>query len=88
MSETPPAIIAAAQASEATTELLRFLSEGPANEGAAFGDAEPAEKLAEALKLTIEIQLTHMPEAPWVQECREGLNQLLGACTRFIEGWA
>ena len=48
------AIVAAAQASEATVELLRFTREGPFSERAAFGDDVVA-KLAEALKLAIDI---------------------------------
>lgn len=79
------AIIAAAQASEACTELLRYAREGGFSDRHAFGDAEPAEKLAEALKLAIEIELGDEPVGI---DDRVKLNELHGVLTDFIEGWA
>lgn len=85
-SRTNTALIAAAQASEAVAELLRFCREGNATDGHPFGDAGPVEKLAEALALTGELalrSLTHPREA----EYREAIGQLVHAARNFIVDW-
>lgn len=81
------ALIAAAQASDATAELLRFVREGDAIEGHAFGDAEPVEKLAEAALLAAEIEYDGLGDPCWAEE-REIVGEFIAACRRFIEGWA
>jgi hypothetical protein len=83
LTNTEAAIIAAAQASEACTELLRYAREGAVNERRSF-DNEPIEKLAEALKLAIEIELGDEPVGI---DDRAKLNELHGVLTDFIEGW-
>lgn len=79
------AIVAAAQASEACTELLRYARQGASSDRHAFGDAEPVEKLAEALKLAIDLQLG---DDPVITADRAKLDELHGMLTDFIEGWA
>ncbi|GGZ02429.1 hypothetical protein [Novosphingobium colocasiae] len=81
------ALIAAAQASEAVAELLRFHREGP-NWPAPFGDIEVTCKLAEALKLAAEIERDSLHDGAAFDEEREALGQLIHACGNFIEGWA
>lgn len=91
MTDKPSALIAAAQASEATTELLRFHREGPAG-WTAFGDVEVIEKLAEALLLACRIDLAERDirqrKSPTTREYEAAVNQLAGAAANFIEGWA
>ena len=79
-------VIAAAQASEAVTELLRFHREGPAGH-TAFGDVEVCEKLAEALCLAIAIHVGEGGLAPDPEE-RELLDRLRAACAAYLAGWA
>lgn len=81
------AVAAAGQASDAVTELLRFAREGAQQRRPPFGDVEVVELLADALKLTLELESAELGNAfvhPDDSECR---NQLLGAVTRFLEGW-
>lgn len=85
LTNTEAAIVAAAQASEACTELLRYAREGGFSVHAAFSEAEPVEKLTEALKLTIELRLGDDPIAT---DERSKLDELHGMLTDFIEGWA
>lgn len=85
LTNTEAAIVAAAQASEATAELLRYAREGADSERRAYGEAEPVEMLAEALKLAIEIQLGDKPIATDERAKLDGLHATL---TDFIEGWA
>lgn len=81
-----PAMIAAAQASEAVTELLRFCREGPAND-LAFGEIEVCLKLAEALVISIDIHLGQ----PNIRQ-HEGefgladLDHLRASAARYIAG--
>jgi hypothetical protein len=83
LTETEAAIIAAAQATEATAELLRFAREGGVSDASAF-DTEVTAKLAEALKLAIDIE----GEAAFLDDEEGALrNQLANALSRFIEGW-
>jgi hypothetical protein len=81
------ALIAASQASEAVTELLRFHIEGPAGR-MAFGQVEVLEKLAEALLHAARIEIDTLAADSMDAEYREELGQIASACARFIEGWA
>jgi hypothetical protein len=80
-------VIAAAQASEAVTELLRFYREGPASD-LAFGDMEVCEKLAEALGIAIDIHMSMPGIAEFEGPAIEDLKSLRHACARYIAGWA
>ena len=80
------ALIAAAQASEATTELIRYHREGPAG-WTAFGDIEVIEKLAEALALAINLELPNLDPASGSGET-EALLALQAAAKTYIVGWA
>lgn len=80
------AVLAAQQATEASTELLRFYREGPASD-LAFGDIEVIEKLAEALVIAITLHLDYLPEMSSLLEAAEAA-QLRDACNGFISGWA
>jgi hypothetical protein len=79
-------VIAAQQASECATELLRFYREGPSSD-LAFGEVEVCQKLAEALFIAITIHL----DAPGVEKNEglgiEDLKSLRHACDRYIAGW-
>lgn len=85
LTNTEAAIVAAAQASEACTELLRYVREGAYGQRSAFGETEPTHKLAEALKLSIEVELAE--DVILTDEERASLGQLQAACARFIGGW-
>lgn len=85
LTNTEAAIVAAAQASEATTELLRYVREGAYGTTTAFSEAEPVMKLAEALKLAIEIDTGSDTVTTDDQALRDNVH---GVLTDFIEGWA
>jgi hypothetical protein len=78
------ALAAASQATEAAAELIRFVREEGTEDQrpAPFepGDVEVAEKLADALKMTLEA----MAEA---MAFTDEHGQLLAACDRFLDGW-
>lgn len=75
------ALIAASQASDATATILAALSDAePGGPVSLDPEAEAPLKLAEALSLAI--QLT---DPDFVDD---DMRQMLGACRRFIEGWA
>jgi hypothetical protein len=78
---TPPslALAAASQATEATAEILRFVHEGQAAQ-AAFAD-DAIEKLADALKLVLEVEQE-------IGVTDEGRGQLHAALCRYLDGWA
>lgn len=84
---TEAAIIAAAQATEATAELLRFAREGAYSDAAPF-DEEVVCKLAEALKLAIGIEGDPGDRSYLDPDEHELLGQLEAALARFVEGWA
>lgn len=86
-SRTNTALVAAHQASDALAELLRFCQEGNAIDGHPFGDADPVEKLAEALALTGEIAMRSMVDARDA-EYREAIGQVVHAARNFIVDWA
>lgn len=76
------ALIAAQQATEAAAALLLIVREADDHPGPPTLDpeAEVIEKLAEATKLAIAIADPEFAD--------DGLRQLHGALTRFLEGWA
>ena len=83
------AVIAAAQGSEAVTELLRFHVEGPAGD-TAFGDIEVVEKLAEALAVACDIEFAVRLEQGLrnsEQEYEEALEDLRSVARSFVEEW-
>ena len=59
---------------------LLFAREGEPGDSFVPGDAEPIEKLADALKMTLEA----MGQAGAADEH----GQLLAACVKFLDGWA
>lgn len=73
------ALAAAHQATEATTELLRFAREGEGPSGPF--ETEAIEKLADALKLAMEVE---GDEA----NAEEDRDRLYSALAQFLEGWA
>lgn len=89
--QQPLAIAAAAQASEATTELLRYAREGAHSDCFAFAD-EVMTKLADALKLAIAIERPHLPIAAGKfgqdEEAMGALTDLHAALERFLEHWS
>ncbi|MFY9351662.1 MAG: hypothetical protein WBL20_07810 [Sphingobium sp.] len=80
------AIVAASQASEATAELLRFIRQGAYSERAPF-DVEVTGKLAEALKLSIDIEGDPAPDSILDDDERKLLTDLRDALVAFLEGW-
>lgn len=86
LTNTEAAIVAAAQASEACTELLRYVREGEVSSGTSFTD-DVVGKLAEALKLSIEIE-GRDPDTLIDDEQGIALAELMSSLSRFIEGWA
>jgi hypothetical protein len=81
------ALSASGQAAAALAELTRFAKEGP-NWPTPFGDVEVIELLADALKLTLEAEALEIGDDRGHPEEAEMRNQLLGACVRFLDGWA
>ena len=74
------ALAAAAQASDALAELIRYAREG-ANHPSPFGQVEVIELLADATKMAIEIA--------WKEgDDDEERQQLAAALARYLEGWA
>ncbi len=86
LTTTEAAIVAAGRASEATAELLRFAREGDHRPNRPFAfETEPVLKLAEALKLTIDIEGTDAPHLD--DDERTTLIELQATLGRFLEGW-
>ncbi|MDC7808825.1 hypothetical protein [Sphingomonas koreensis] len=77
------ALAAAAQANEATAELLGCAREGPRGSFNSPFDVEVIEKLADATKMAIEAG-AHAGGL----DIDADTNQLLGALIRYLEGWA
>jgi hypothetical protein len=75
------ALIAACQAGQAVASILLTLTESDEpNDILLDPEAESVEKLAEAVVLAIELT----PQSHVSDE----MNQLHGACLKFIQGWA
>jgi len=74
------ALAAASQCAEALPILVSFSREGESHPGP-FGHDEPIEKLADALKMTIEL-------AALCGDTDPDRDELLAALVRFLEGWA
>ena len=82
------AILAAAQATEATVELLRFAREGANNDRNAFDlEYDPIARLAEALKLALEIEDHPRPDTYLDADELALLENLKAATTAFVAGW-
>lgn len=85
MNDTPDfrrlALAAGSQAATAVAELVMSAHEGPLHYRTVWND-EPIEKLADATKLAIEASIAAG------ERCDDIRNQLLGALTRYLEGWA
>ncbi len=80
------AILAASQAVEATAELLLYSREGPHSDTVAF-EGEVVCKLAEALKLAIDIEDTGGSD--FLDEDEKALiASLQSNLIAFLEGWA
>lgn len=78
------AILAASGAGDAVAELLRFHLEGAVCNWP-FGDAQPVEKLAEALLRAARIEGDILEVQPAAADYRSSLGQLAGACIKFLE---
>jgi hypothetical protein len=87
--ETTAAIAGAAEAAEATAELLRFAREGDHSDSFAF-DAEVVVLLAGALRKAIAIELPRAPKLLEISpyDTAEALRQVDAAIARFLEDWA
>jgi hypothetical protein len=72
------ALSAATQAADATAELLVFAREGPLAARGNFNN-EPIEKLADACKLALEIEMAGGRD--------DERNQLHSALCRYLDGW-
>jgi hypothetical protein len=75
------ATIAAHQATCGAEALLSFAVDGPELNGGLQDDA--IEKIADALKITLELQ-----QDLGIPDPDGDRGQLLGACAKFLEGWA
>lgn len=85
------ALAAAHQAQLAAAALLQFAIEGPHYRRPPFGDdVEVIETLADALKMALEVEDAELTAAGGMghPDDAEQRNQLLGAVSRFLEGWA
>ena len=87
LTTTEAAIVAAAQASEATTELLRFAREGEHSVRSAFGETDVIGKLTEALSLALDIDAPDPANTHLDDDEMALLADLKASCARFIEGW-
>lgn len=83
------ALAAASQASEAIGELIRYTREGPQYRRPPFGDIEVVEKLADALKMALEVEHAELCDGDDLghPDDAEQRGQLLAACVRFLDGW-
>ena len=77
------ALAAASQATEASAELIRFAREGASWPGP-FGEVEVIEKLADALKLALEVERDAGTADAITIEDR---GQLYAAVSRYLERW-
>jgi hypothetical protein len=75
------ALAAASQAATALADIMLAATEGPLNVDTPF-DQEAIEKLADATKLAIEASIASG------EPLDDGRGQLLGALSRYLEGWA
>lgn len=80
------AMLAAAQAAEATVELIRFGREGAYTTRSPFAE-EVTGKLAEALKLAIEIEGGPEGTGCLDEDERQLVRDLYTSVTAFIAGW-
>jgi hypothetical protein len=81
------ATLAASQASEGISILLAFATDTESDETlTGTGDGEPAELLLDAAKIAIEVVLAEAEAAGEAPD--QERNQVLGAISRYLEGWA
>lgn len=78
------ALAAAAQAADGMTEMIRIAREGPWYNGPFHPDTEPVEKLLDAAKLAIEVQVAVEGD----DALKGDLGQIYAAIVRHLEGWA
>lgn len=81
------AIIAAAQASDALAEVLRYAQEGNAIGAWPFGESDPTPKFVEAVIRTAEIQIEKFEGHGSFQDEVDQLGQLIAACRKFLQDW-
>lgn len=84
------ALRAANLSSRATTELMRFGSEGNGLPNHPFGTQDPTVELAKALTASARIERKGMAaqsESDWAAEI-EALSTLIVACEAFISDWS
>lgn len=79
--DRPKILAATAQAATATAELALVAEEGPRAAWGIFDD-EPIEKLLDAARIAIEIEVA----ASIAQDDERG--QLYAALVKYLEGWA
>ena len=79
------ALFGAAQASEATTELLRYATEGAAFATAPFSESDPVAQLADATAHAGRVAIQSWETL--TAEERDTLGQLVTACERFLSDW-
>jgi hypothetical protein len=72
---------------EVMGELLRYAREGAYYRRPPFGDVELAEKLADVLKTTLEIESDEQSREGFTRDDADERNWMLGACSRFLDGW-
>jgi hypothetical protein len=91
LTETEAALAAAANATEATAELIRFAREGAWRDDNPFED-EVCGKLADALKLAFEIErepIFNPVTQPEDFAAEKALrDNLITSLTAYLEGWA
>ena len=86
LTEKEAATAAAAQAAEVLVELLRFIGEGAFSSHTAFAD-EVVGKLAEALKIAIDLESGPEKTGCLNEEERDLMRDLHSAVSAFIAGW-
>lgn len=81
---TRNALIAARDAGDIASELLRFHVEGPVCNWP-FGDLEVVAKAAEVILRVARIEGDLLEEQPSAADYRSSLNQLAGAAAKFLD---
>jgi len=80
------ALGAASSAMEAAQELIRYAREGAHRQYPPFGHSEPVELLADALRLTLEVEQAEQDPDAFPDDASER-DLLLKALKRFLDGW-
>lgn len=88
MSDPQARAVAAAEAlTDVIGELLRYAREGAYYRRPPFGDVEVPEKLADALRVSLEIESEEQGRDGFTRDDDDERNWMLGACGRFLDGW-